>query len=104
MGLTKTLVSPRHASPSPYPLRHRTLDVMEAVSFAPNVEMYGLVLVVFIRKGQLDLGLSVFYKLAEASEVGSIAPFSCNEMLSALRKAGTRGEFKKVFGRLAAIG
>ncbi|KAG7954911.1 hypothetical protein I3843_11G044800 [Carya illinoinensis] len=79
------------------------LDHMEEVqlgttmSLDPN--MYNLVLVALVKKSQVGLAMSIFFKLLEGSDLlpNSVA---CNELLVALRKANLRVEFKRVFHKL----
>ncbi|KAF6156763.1 hypothetical protein GIB67_033232 [Kingdonia uniflora] len=77
------------------------LDDMEQVGTKLSPYMYNSVLVALIRKNQLGLALSMFYKLVEASGADSIC---VNELLVAFRKAGMRLEFKRVFEKFREKG
>ncbi|KAK6239614.1 hypothetical protein QUC31_005083 [Theobroma cacao] len=82
------------------------LDFMEELGAGLNLRVYDSVLVALIRKDQVGLALSLFFKLLEAcngnddgNSVDSSLPGSIaiNELLVALRKAHMRREFKQVF-------
>ncbi|KAL5572254.1 hypothetical protein UlMin_021851 [Ulmus minor] len=75
------------------------LDVMEELGISLNTQMYNSVLVALVRKNQMGLAFSIFFKLLEdSSHVPS--SIACNESLVALRKADMRVEFKLVFDKL----
>ncbi|XP_075668311.1 pentatricopeptide repeat-containing protein At4g01570 [Castanea sativa] len=81
------------------------LDQMEELEvelgttiFDPH--MYNTVLVALLRKNQLGLALSIFFKLLEASASSVPGSIACNELLVTLRKANMRVEFKQVFDKL----
>lgn len=71
-----------------------------------NFDVYNSVLVALVRKEQMGLALSIFFKLLEASngnDDGSCAipdAIVCNELFVALRKADMRDEFTRVFDKL----
>ncbi|CAL5407396.1 unnamed protein product [Camellia sinensis] len=71
-----------------------------------NSDVYNSVLVALVRKEQMGLALSIFFKLLEASngnDDGSCAipdAIVCNELFIALRKADMRDEFTRVFDKL----
>lgn len=75
------------------------LDVMEELGTSLNSLIYNSVLVALVRKNQVGLALSIFFKLLQGNSQlpSSIA---CNELLVALRKADMRLEFKRVFDKL----
>ncbi|XP_022757661.1 pentatricopeptide repeat-containing protein At4g01570 [Durio zibethinus] len=85
------------------------LDYMEELGACLNPSVYDSVLVALVRKDQVVLALSIFFKLLEAcngndngnSVVSSLpGSFAINELLVALRKADMRAEFKQVFDKL----
>ncbi|KAK7258402.1 hypothetical protein RIF29_23977 [Crotalaria pallida] len=78
------------------------LDYMENNSVSLSPAMYSSFLIALVRKKQVPLALSIFYKLLESSSgfVDSANSVACNELLVALRKEGMRVEFKQVFDRL----
>ncbi|XP_059646203.1 pentatricopeptide repeat-containing protein At4g01570 [Cornus florida] len=70
-----------------------------------NPYVYSSVLVALVRKEQLGLALSIFFKLLESSNDANgsgVVPdaVACNELFVALRKADMRTEFKRVFNKL----
>ncbi|KAK2978579.1 hypothetical protein RJ640_006698 [Escallonia rubra] len=76
-------------------------------------DLYNSVLVALVRNEQLGLALTIFFKLLDSSsgerngEVnGGVFPnaVACNEVLVALRKAGMKDEFKRVFDKLKEKG
>ncbi|XP_010522872.1 PREDICTED: pentatricopeptide repeat-containing protein At4g01570 [Tarenaya hassleriana] len=86
------------------------LDYMEELGTDLSHKLYDSVLVALVRKNQVGLALSIFFKLLQESNnhcddpdgggssfSGSVA---LNELLVGLRKAGMRSEFKQVFGTL----
>ncbi|XVE73590.1 hypothetical protein DITRI_Ditri11bG0130900 [Diplodiscus trichospermus] len=85
------------------------LDYMEELGARLNPSVYDSVLVALVKKDQVNLALSIFFKLLEAcngndngnsvacSLPGSIA---INGLLVALRKADMKAEFKQVFDKL----
>lgn len=85
------------------------LDYMEELGDGLNPSVYDSVLVALVKKDQVDLALSIFFKLLEGcygndngnsvicSLPGSVA---INQLLVALRKADMRAEFKQVFDKL----
>ncbi|OVA19953.1 Pentatricopeptide repeat [Macleaya cordata] len=79
------------------------LDDMEELGTSLSPYMYNSIVVALVRKNQVGLGLSMFFKLLEASNGdGAFIPdaLACNELFVALRKADMRVEFKKVFEKL----
>jgi pentatricopeptide repeat protein len=74
------------------------LELGTTTLFDPG--MYNSVLVALLRKNQLGLALSIFFKLLEASASSFPSSIVCNELLVTLRKANMRVEFKDVFDRL----
>ncbi|PON71316.1 Pentatricopeptide repeat [Parasponia andersonii] len=75
------------------------LDVMEELGTSSNTQMYNFVLVALVRKNEVGLPLSFFFKLLK-DETQLPNSITCNELLSALRKMDLRGEFKRVFDKL----
>ncbi|XP_068650769.1 pentatricopeptide repeat-containing protein At4g01570 [Aristolochia californica] len=73
------------------------LDTMEELGTSLNPRMYNSILIAFIKKNQITLALSIFYKLLEVSEIDCLA---CNELLVALRKSEMKEDFRKVFQKL----
>ncbi|PSS09446.1 Pentatricopeptide repeat-containing protein [Actinidia chinensis var. chinensis] len=78
-----------------------------------NSDVYNSVLVALVRREQVGLALSIFFKLLEATNgnngndngngnAGCIIPDAivCNELFVALRKADMRDEFRRVFDKL----
>uniref|UniRef100_A0A5B7A8D2 Pentatricopeptide repeat-containing protein n=1 Tax=Davidia involucrata TaxID=16924 RepID=A0A5B7A8D2_DAVIN len=71
-----------------------------------NPHVYSSVLVALVRKGQLVMALSIFFKLLEASNVNGnesgVVPnaIACNELFVSLRRADLKADFKRVFGKL----
>ncbi|XP_052196031.1 pentatricopeptide repeat-containing protein At4g01570 [Diospyros lotus] len=76
-----------------------------------NFDLYNSVVVALVRKGQIGLALSIFYKLLEASngsksggnddgycEIPDV--IVCNELFVALRKADMKADFRRVFTKL----
>ncbi|KAJ4965264.1 hypothetical protein NE237_017113 [Protea cynaroides] len=79
------------------------LDDMEELGTNLNPHMYNSVVIALVRKNQVGLALSMFYKVLEAlNGDGAIVPdaIACNELLVALRKADMRVEFRMVFEKL----
>ncbi|PIA63338.1 hypothetical protein AQUCO_00200984v1, partial [Aquilegia coerulea] len=79
------------------------LDDMDELGTSLNPQMYNSVLVALVRKNQIELALSMFYKLLQASgsdEFVVLDGLTCNELLVALRKKDMREDFKTVFGIL----
>ncbi|KAL5723385.1 hypothetical protein ACHQM5_006791 [Ranunculus cassubicifolius] len=81
------------------------LDDMEELGSSLSPYMYNAVLVALVRKNQLGLALSMFYKVLDGSNgdgEGCVVPngLACNELFVALRKGDMVEEFKKVFGKL----
>ncbi|KAK7285710.1 hypothetical protein RJT34_20488 [Clitoria ternatea] len=62
--------------------------------------IYNSLLIALLRKNQLSLALSIFFKLLDAAPHVHSKSIACNHLLVALRKAGMKVEFKKVFQRL----
>ncbi|KAG7013843.1 Pentatricopeptide repeat-containing protein, partial [Cucurbita argyrosperma subsp. argyrosperma] len=91
------------------------LDHMEELGTSLELNTYNSVLVALVRKNQVGLALSIFFKLFDAfstgGQEGSAVPsfsflpnaLACNELLVALRKSDMRFEFKKVFDKLRTI-
>ncbi|CAK9176097.1 unnamed protein product [Ilex paraguariensis] len=85
---------------------------MGPTSSCLNLNLYNSVLIALVRKGQLVLALSIFFKLLDVSNVNvsdtgngsgyDVFPNAivCNELFIALRKADMRAEFKRVFDKL----
>ncbi|KAG9455392.1 hypothetical protein H6P81_008296 [Aristolochia fimbriata] len=73
------------------------LDTMEELGTSLNPHMYNSVLVAFLKKNQITMALSIFYKLLEVSEIDCLA---CNELLVALKKSDSKDDFRKVFEKL----
>lgn len=72
------------------------LDTMEELGITLNAQMYDSILIALVRKDQLSLALSIFFKIVnDSSHVPS--SIACNELLVALRKSDMRVEFKQVF-------
>lgn len=79
-----------------------------------NLDIYNSVLVALVRNDQLDLALTIFFKLFDASNVNitdighgnndnhNVFPsaFACNELFVALRKAEMKVKFREVFDKL----
>lgn len=79
-----------------------------------NLDIYNSVLVALVRNDQLDLALTIFFKLLDASNVSSSdighgnndnsnvfpSAFACNELFVALRKAEMKEKFREVFDKL----
>ncbi|KAL6961985.1 hypothetical protein U1Q18_036942 [Sarracenia purpurea var. burkii] len=71
-----------------------------------NPDVYNSVLVALVRRDQIGLALSIFFKLLEASNGSGngnrVIPDAivCNELFVALRKADMRDEFRRVFDKL----
>ncbi|CAH9072982.1 unnamed protein product [Cuscuta epithymum] len=70
---------------------------------------YNSVVVALVRKNQLSTALSMFLKLLDSKNTGNNDskngdfiedPFSCNELLVGLKRAGMRAEFKHIFDKL----
>ncbi|XP_047332625.1 pentatricopeptide repeat-containing protein At4g01570 [Impatiens glandulifera] len=61
-----------------------------------NPEHYSFVLVAFIRKGQVNSALSIFFKFQDKLPDAIV----CNELLVALRKANMKKEFIQVLDKL----
>lgn len=86
------------------------LDYMEELGIRLDPDMYNSVLVALVKKSQVGLALSMFYKLVDGLDGdgsgGFVVPdvVSCNELLVALRKADMRGEFERVFEKLREKG
>ncbi|XP_030528007.1 pentatricopeptide repeat-containing protein At4g01570 [Rhodamnia argentea] len=78
------------------------LDHMEELGMRLNSHMYTSVLAALVRKGQVGLALSIFYKLLDSSngEVSLPSAVAYNEVLVALRKADMRAEFRELFDKL----
>lgn len=86
------------------------LDYMEELGTSLIPNLYDSVLVALIRKNQVGLALSIFFKLLETCDNGGDncdlagGPFpgsmACNELLVGLRKAYMKAEFKVVFDKL----
>uniref|UniRef100_A0A803NUM2 Pentatricopeptide repeat-containing protein n=1 Tax=Cannabis sativa TaxID=3483 RepID=A0A803NUM2_CANSA len=72
----------------------KILDVMEELGASLNTQMYDSVIVALVRKNQLSLALSMFFKLLD-DETYVPSFIACNELLVALRKADMRVEFKQ---------
>ncbi|XP_078446287.1 tetratricopeptide repeat (TPR)-like superfamily protein [Wolffia australiana] len=79
------------------------LDDLEALGdgFSINPRVYNSVVLALIQKSQIDLALSVFLKLLEASSELLEARL-CNELLLALRREGMKEGFAKVFDELSS--
>ncbi|KAF4366451.1 pentatricopeptide repeat-containing protein At4g01570 [Cannabis sativa] len=77
----------------------KILDVMEELGASLNTQMYDSVIVALVRKNQLSLALSMFFKLLD-DETYVPSFIACNELLVALRKADMRVEFKQFFDKL----
>ncbi|XP_061359204.1 pentatricopeptide repeat-containing protein At4g01570 [Gastrolobium bilobum] len=87
------------------------LDYMEDLQLLGNTLspiVYNSLLIALVRKNQLSLAISIFFKLLDADvdadadvdlDVGPCS-VACNELLVALRKADMKVEFKQVFQRL----
>lgn len=79
-----------------------------------NLDIYNSVLVALVRNDQLDLALTIFFKLFDASNVSSTdngqrnnnnhnvfpSAFACNELFVALRKAEMKEKFRGIFDKL----
>lgn len=68
-----------------------------------NSDVYNSVLVALVRREQISLALSIFFKILEASNgTGSVIPDAivCNELFVALKKADMKDEFRRVFDTL----
>ena len=80
------------------------LDHMEELGTGLNSFVYDSVLVALIRKDQLGLALSLFFRLLDGDEgQGGIpvpASNAYNQLLVALRKADMKVEFRNVFEKL----
>jgi len=75
---------------------------MEELGMRLNSHRYTSVLTALLRKDQVGLALSIFYKLLDSSDGAVSVPstVACHELLVALRKADMRGEFREVFDKL----
>lgn len=79
------------------------LDSMEDQGISLKPHMYNSVLVALVRKKQVPLALSIFFKVLDSVvdfDSASSDSIACNELLVALRKADMKDEFKQVFDRL----
>lgn len=68
-----------------------------------NADVYNSLLIALVRREQIGIALSIFFKLLEASKgTGNLSPDTivCNELFVALRKADMREEFSRVFDKL----
>ncbi|KAK9122422.1 hypothetical protein Syun_020039 [Stephania yunnanensis] len=89
-----------------FDLALEVVDDMEELGATLSPYMYDSVIIALIRKNQVGLALSMFYKLVDASKDDEFAvvigpnAVACNELLVALRKADMRVEFKRVFEKL----
>ncbi|XP_077247461.1 tetratricopeptide repeat (TPR)-like superfamily protein [Tasmannia lanceolata] len=83
------------------------LDDMEELGTSLTPQMYNSILVAFLKKNQLGLALSMFYKVIDTSNREGdtvLDVFACNELFVALRKADMREEFRRVFEELREKG
>ncbi|VYS61511.1 unnamed protein product [Arabidopsis thaliana] len=92
------------------------LDYMEELGDCLNPSVYDSVLIALVKKHELRLALSIFFKLLEASDnhsdddtgrviIVSYLPgtVAVNELLVGLRRADMRSEFKRVFEKLKGM-
>ncbi|MED6187699.1 hypothetical protein PIB30_078926 [Stylosanthes scabra] len=75
------------------------LDYMQDHGTNLEPHIYNSVLVALVRKNQVPLALSIFFKLLD-SNVDGFDSNAANELLVALRKAGMKMEFIQVFDKL----
>ncbi|KAE9598068.1 hypothetical protein Lal_00003904 [Lupinus albus] len=79
------------------------LDYMEKQRITLNPVMYNTFLVALVRKKQVPIALSIFFKLLETDfddSASSSSSIACNDLLVALRKEDMKLEFKQVFDKL----
>ncbi|XAR62637.1 hypothetical protein NMG60_11017475 [Bertholletia excelsa] len=76
-------------------------------NYVLNTDIYDSVLVALVRKEQLGLALSIFFKLLDtprnghdSGNCGIPGSVVCNELLVALRRADMKDEFRTVFSKL----
>lgn len=89
------------------------LDYMEELGDCLNPSLYDSVLIALVKKNELRLALSIFFKLLQASDINSETggvsvsylpgTIAVNELLVGLRKADMRLEFKRVFEKLKGM-
>ncbi|XP_072066653.1 pentatricopeptide repeat-containing protein At4g01570-like [Arachis hypogaea] len=82
-----------------FDLALQLLDYMQDLGSNLQPHIYSSVLVALIRKNQVPLALSIFFKLLDSTTDGFDSN-TTNELLVSLRKASMKVEFKQVFDRL----
>ncbi|GMH13901.1 hypothetical protein Nepgr_015742 [Nepenthes gracilis] len=77
------------------------LDQMEEFGASLNPHMYNSILVALVRKNQLGLALSMFFKVVDTSTANgssiALEARACNELLLALRRAYMRNRVQRCF-------
>lgn len=79
-------------------------DLDNSSCLSPDI--YNSVLIALVQNNQVNLALSIFLKLLETNDGNSIGVSSavaCNVLLTGLKKANMRAEFKKVFDKLRGV-
>ncbi|KAL4389738.1 hypothetical protein AHAS_Ahas03G0075100 [Arachis hypogaea] len=84
---------------SNFDLALQLLDYMQDLGSNLQPHIYSSVLVALVRKNQVPLALSIFFKLLDSTADGFDSN-TANELLVSLRKASMKVEFKQVFDRL----
>ncbi|KAL1313430.1 hypothetical protein HN51_039995 [Arachis hypogaea] len=82
-----------------FDLALQLLDYLQDLGGNLQPQIYNSVLVALVRKNQVPLALSIFFKLLDSTDDGFDSN-TANELLVSLRKAGMKVEFKQVFDRL----
>ncbi|PIN20393.1 hypothetical protein CDL12_06915 [Handroanthus impetiginosus] len=68
-----------------------------------SLDVYSPVVVALVRKNQISIALSIFFKLLDSPNENSLVipdAIACNELLVGLKKAVMKDEFKQVFNKL----
>ncbi|KAL0712495.1 hypothetical protein Bca4012_019473 [Brassica carinata] len=79
------------------------LDYMEELGGCLNPSVYDSVLIALAKKKELNLALSIFFKLLEGSLSYLPGNVAANELLVGLRRADMKEEFKTVFEKLNGV-